>query len=347
MRRRKFAGIQALRAIAALMVVSHHACGQISKNLGAEPLLSLNGTGGRGVDLFFAISGFIIFYAHSHELDDPAAVTPYLWKRLLRILPSTVAVATGWLLLTEVSAMIGLKAPEIDFETWLSSAFVLPMLKPTAPIVIWSLRNEFVFYGLFCLALVNVRLGAAALAAWFAACLVVPTAGPLFEIGTDIFYNTAFSRINVIFVFGAIAFLAMRHFPVRQAAHAFLPLLALFGFTAYHYADESSMSYVYLGIIASALVYCAAQVESSNLLARIAEMLGDASYAIYLVHLPVIAVVFRPLSAMSLPADVVWIIEIACVVFASLLFYRLFEKPVARLSAKTLRAYTARAQASG
>src|SRR3978361_647441 len=78
--------VQVLRFFAALAVVAFHALGAPPKGFEVpeSALPFALSYGGRGVDLFFVISGFIIFYA-THA----AALTPaqFLRRRIERIVP--------------------------------------------------------------------------------------------------------------------------------------------------------------------------------------------------------------------------------------------------------------------
>ena len=78
--------IQVLRFLAAAAVVAFHAAGVAPKGFKVpeSTIAFLLSYGGRGVDLFFVISGFIIFYAtHSAKLT-PAE---FLRRRVERIVP--------------------------------------------------------------------------------------------------------------------------------------------------------------------------------------------------------------------------------------------------------------------
>src|SRR5437764_12240277 len=78
--------IQILRFFAALAVVAFHALGLAPKGFELpESAVSLAlSYGGRGVDLFFVISGFIIFYTSRSATLSPAG---FLRRRVERIVP--------------------------------------------------------------------------------------------------------------------------------------------------------------------------------------------------------------------------------------------------------------------
>src|SRR3954451_5563932 len=78
--------IQILRLLAAVAVVAFHAWGVAPEGFKVpeSAIAFALSHGGRGVDLFFVISGFIIFYA-THQ----AKLTPaeFLRRRIERIVP--------------------------------------------------------------------------------------------------------------------------------------------------------------------------------------------------------------------------------------------------------------------
>jgi exopolysaccharide production protein ExoZ len=89
-----FQNIQVLRGIAALMVVFHHSTGQIGA-IGNR--VSGYDIGFLGVDIFFVISGFVIFHT-ANRMGTSAGV--FMWNRIVRIVPLywvlTLLVAAGY-----------------------------------------------------------------------------------------------------------------------------------------------------------------------------------------------------------------------------------------------------------
>lgn len=336
--RRKLTGIQFLRAFAAIAVVMHHVAAQIRSNTGYDLMLSLEGLGDQGVELFFTISGFIIFFAHSSDMGRPERLRIYLPKRVLRILPSTIIVATGWAGIAYAARQAGFDAPRIDWSTWISSAFVLPMLDQTSPIVIWSLRHEFLFYAIFAVFLVNLRLGVAVFALWMGLSIVVTIPGDLIFAQTDIFARTLFSDRNVLFAFGACAFLALNKIAFRPHPASFPVLLFLLCAAIYIDGRYHEVSHYLIGVICGLLVWVAAQTDLRGALGRTSEFLGDASYAIYLVHMPVIAIVFPLMSASGLPLNAIYLLETVISILVGAVFFMFVERPLTKVTSRWLRA---------
>lgn len=80
---RKIENVQTLRALAAVMVVFHHAVGQMESRGGRTFPIDAS-FGQAGVDLFFVISGFIMFYTTCAAKQSPFQ----FWRnRIVRIVP--------------------------------------------------------------------------------------------------------------------------------------------------------------------------------------------------------------------------------------------------------------------
>ena len=97
-------GIEAARGIAALAVVLYHVARHINKTYDLNQKYTAFQFGHSGVDLFFAISGFIITYVHYYDIGNSAEIKQYAFKRFIRIMPNywialfltvTMAVAGG------------------------------------------------------------------------------------------------------------------------------------------------------------------------------------------------------------------------------------------------------------
>ena len=141
--------IQALRGLAALAVVLIHVQPQLSHNGG--PVLPWLNLGAGGVDLFFVISGFIIWSTSRSADLGPGA---FLRRRAIRLVP------LYWLLTAFVS-FVAVMAPALLASTtfdlrhvvasFLFVPYTHPVLHYTSPILVpgWSLNYEMFFYLLF------------------------------------------------------------------------------------------------------------------------------------------------------------------------------------------------------
>lgn len=274
--------IQYLRGLAALLVVAHHALSQLAAP--SPRLAFLQG----GVDVFFVISGVVMWWTTCRR---PAAPAAFVRRRLTRIVP------LYWIL-TSVVVLVLLAAPRLmqttrfDPAHALASYLFLAWPNPAVgigvrPLMIpgWTLNYEMFFYGLFALALMlPVRRRLAALAAGF---VLIVTAGALLP-GLPPAAGFYTRPIILEFVLGLLIAARLQAWRPRSAA---LPVLlfgvALTALAAGRWTGGEGLSrLVWLGLPAAALVACAAAAERVRAMPRIplARLAGDASYAIYLSH---------------------------------------------------------------
>jgi exopolysaccharide production protein ExoZ len=267
--------IQYLRAVAALMVLGYHACRWAGRDFGI---------GAAGVDVFFVISGFILWTIAAQW---PASPGQFLARRLGRVAP------LYWILTLGVTAA-ALAWPDFFFDVApeplhvvLSLVFI-PHLNPAgAPFPLisagWSLNYETGFYLLFA---ASLAAPAASRFRWLACglCGVV-----LFGLVVRPAY---FLGANLMFMqFLAGVWLARRRLvtglPGRQVGwRLVVAAIGLFAGLAFLDLFEAILRPLWWGVPAFALVAGLVMVEDDGGLPNWPwlRLLGDASYSIYLTH---------------------------------------------------------------
>ncbi|WP_119255157.1 acyltransferase family protein [Shinella zoogloeoides] len=313
-------GIQYLRALAALAVVLFHA---------AERSGHAFAIGAAGVDVFFVISGFIMWV-----IVERRPVTPgrFLAERIRRIVP-VYWLATGVMV---AGALAGL-FPNLVLTAGhvAASLFFVPARSPSSgelwPVLVqgWTLNYEMFFYAAFaaCL-LLPARLRLPVMAAGF--CLLV--AFGLAVDGDAPLFVTYTRPIILEFVAGMLIgrlWLAGR-VPGRSAALGLIGLglagFAVIGLFRLPF-DEWTC-----GPLACMLVCGTAALDRHGGIARftVPAMLGDASYSIYLWHTFAISVVAKIGAKAALPPSLVLLLSACAGVAAGLCAYRLVERPLLR-----------------
>ena len=146
----KIVSLQILRGVAATLVAGFH-LNAAAKAEGFDPGLFKFFAGGEiGVDIFFVISGFIIFYVSKNRPD----MTRYdfLWSRFWRILPPYWAVLSLYILsAVALAVLLGDQSKLPSFSSLLISYLLLP--NPDHMITIaWTLSLEVIFYIVFSMA---------------------------------------------------------------------------------------------------------------------------------------------------------------------------------------------------
>lgn len=141
--RRRFAPLDGLRAVGALMVVVTHVSAHTATSV-TEPFGGLLARFDSGVALFFVISGFLLYrpYVAARLTGGPAPdVRGYFWRRALRILPVLwIAVAAVWLLFDHGTPTSQYLRHALLVHIYWPSNWVLGLTQ------MWSLAVEAAFY---------------------------------------------------------------------------------------------------------------------------------------------------------------------------------------------------------
>lgn len=283
------ANIQILRGLAASLVLVYHVAGYARAERGAAYMgAQFDMLGVWGVAVFFAISGFLM--AGLVQRDPPWT---FLAHRVLRIFPTYLAVVGLSVLLYTASGI----AP---WGLSLMSLSLAPVGPRSYPInVEWTLVFESFFYvGLFLLACAGLARRIVLLAlAWLAllavAFLVLPPG--LHEPYQPPAYLLPFTAACVPFAGGLLLPRIIASGRLRPG----IGFLALPLAVACLFVEVDVMRW--LGGIAAVLIVGAAatapQVAGEGRPARALLALGDGSYVLYLVHVPVLMITARLLPA--------------------------------------------------
>lgn len=352
------ASVQALRAVAALFVVLMHM--QLQRNgvdVFAHPLLGIfKEIGGFGVDLFFAISGFIMIVTNWNHFARPAAGWRFLQHRAIRIYPA-YWFATLPILLVFLSARDRVMTGHVSGKTDLWATLLLypqPVDHVLLP-VSWTLVFELTFYLIFAGFLaMKRRYLLPSLGIWFAIQLGLWLA---FATSPNPYLKYAATALPIEFIFGILAGMAYlnRRMPWSGVA---LPLgVSLIAavwidsvVVGHMPFDESLGRVIFFGIPAALILYGMVGAEMREAIRVPAALvaLGNASYALYLWHFSIIGalrlIVVRLHPFGRVAEAFVLGGSLAIVVGISLAVYRFVEKPLTRalngLAARSRRSET-------
>jgi exopolysaccharide production protein ExoZ len=334
--------IQALRFLAAFMVVCCHATLYTKERL----LSSVESFkfGANGVPLFFVISGFVIVLSSRKLIKDKDGWRKYAIKRIIRIVP------LYWLITTYKFAIMILPAglvvqSNIDFASILKSYFFIPTLNIDGKImptlgVGWTLNFEMFFYLLFTIALF-LRLNTIVFSGII---MIILTVLSFFKTPAwPIWLNFYADPIVINFLFGMIsAVLIIPNFKVPKSLAITLILIGLiFLFSPLRdHLKFLHLNFTFANAFASfAIVYFCAQIEKHSLvhIPKIILFFGAASYSLYLIH-PVIAplspVVLKKIGLIIPFLSVSFCIILALI--AAAIAYLYYEKPVTKFLNKKL-----------
>ncbi len=317
--------IQYLRGAAALGVVASHAA---------------HGTfeiGASGVDVFFVISGFIMWGVTAKRRQTPGQ---FLKARAIRVAPPylglTLLVALGIVLLPGLFNHAVLTPRHL-----LLSLLFIPHHDPYGslfPVLIpgWTLTYEMYFYGLFGLGLASPRRWRGM--AICGALLALVGAGALF--GPFDFAAATTYTSPLLLEFAAGIVLARWRLSTRLGVPALLAglvALACWQWLVGVPSPNGMLRLLVWGLPAALLVAGALSLETALRAKPLALplRLGGASYGIYLTHVFVLAALFK----LGLPDDG-WTLAIPAGLAASALagtaWWKLVEVPLTRLARRVI-----------
>lgn len=289
--RARISALDGLRGIAALAVVIYHygyRFPEIYPDEG-DPIAAV-WIGQFGVQLFFVISGFVIFLS----LQD-ATIRRFATSRFIRLYPIYwVCIAVT----TVTVAVFGLPGREVS---WSDTLVNLTMLQryfnvPAVDGAYWTLAAELAFYvqvgALFFIGALRRRHVTTTLYAWLVASVVVLSTDQFVPVGA---YRQAVAVLTPgviwlpLFIAGIAFFLVWdgnRKLPTVLLPVACVAAMALQG---------SQLTLATVGVFAVFIVSLRTSVVTS--LGRAAVYLGEISYVLYLLHQNVGYVMMRGLIA--------------------------------------------------
>lgn len=315
--RRTWLSIQHLRGAAALSVVLFHACQWSQVNFA---------TGQAGVDVFFVISGFVMWTATSGE---PVRPLDFLRRRLIRVAPLywviTLALAAGVLLFParfpDLAVTPGHLLLSLAFVQHMNPAgYPFPLLAPG-----WTLDYEAVFYLAF--AALLWLPPARRLFALTVALTVLGLAGFAWPPAYEMLLNPLFLEFLAGVWLGRMAQLEL--LPDRSLGWLLFGAgIGLFAFIQVINMDWDLWRPMVWGAPAAMLVAGAVSIEADGGWKPVPGLrtLGDASYSLYLIHTLTIGALAMTIGAWNAPVFIPLAMIVAVV--SGLVCWAFLERPM-------------------
>lgn len=338
--RNDIAPIQMLRGVAALMVVFVHVELQLRRlglaNVDQNWLLS-------GVDIFFVISGFIMWVSMANRPERTAA--EFMRHRIARIVP-LYWLLTTLMVITMIVRPDLLQSARFDLVHIVKSYLFIAAPHPANgkywPVVVpgWTLNYEMFFYLLFACAIAlsngsapkRLMLTAVFLiSAVMAASLLPQLPGALLFYGDPILLEFLFGiGIGYLYVSG-----------IAQPSSKWWVLLAA-GFTLLYLMSLTPLPRPVVAGLPAALILLGAAL-APNVAITPLTVLGNSSYSLYLSHVITLSALTQAWAALGLQflgPLVFAMAALACSVAAGILVYHYVERPLTRVAGNTLRRRT-------
>jgi peptidoglycan/LPS O-acetylase OafA/YrhL len=354
--------LDGLRGIAVLMVVFHNAgSAQVrATSRFMKALFYTHAYGWIGVQLFFALSGFLItgLLLEARGMGRAEALRSFWVRRALRIFPLYYATV---LLLSLVT--ISRSGAAADFgsagDLWWYWTYLSNWGQPRGHVIsvlahFWSLSVEEQFYAtwpllvLFCRPRVVLRVSVALVAVSLVLRIGLCSRGPGLQ---ELIYENTFTRMDAL-ALGAVAAVVARDATALRRVAPFLGwaivgslavLIAMVPFTRGFNSDDplvQTLGYVLLSVLSAALVLWSVVNEgvprARFFQAPWLRWFGQYSYGIYVLHFPFEVLLAHRLGPVingsaTIPAFLAWALHEGLVftfgVGAALLSWRFVEQP--------------------
>jgi peptidoglycan/LPS O-acetylase OafA/YrhL len=288
----QYAGLDGLRGLAALAVLSAHSAMLFSHTPRHFAL---------AVDFFFLLSGFVLCHAYQARLQQGLSAAGFLRLRLIRLYPlyalgtvigfvhaacaphSAESTALPTLLGRLLLGLAFIPADSISPERWL-----YPLDQPG-----WSLLFELFANALFGLLWLRLLRRPAALGALLGASALLLLAAGLAFSGFDLGWssdNAAASVPRVLFSFflGALLYRCSLRWPPWRVASAW-PFLLLAAALALHLPWERADVWLQaglIGLLSPLILWLGAGARPQGFAAWLCRETGRSSYAVYVLHVP-------------------------------------------------------------
>ncbi|QEM09171.1 acyltransferase [Mucilaginibacter rubeus] len=345
-----FYNLQCCRGIAAVMVLMAHANLMVDKQMFSGAFI----IGWSGVDFFFILSGFIIYYINFKYAGKRNELKKYLSKRLIRVYPIYWLYTTAFLILNYLLIKFAGKGIinwiSLDFMGILRSYLLYPtnIVKSEMPIipVAWTLSFEIIFYIIFGVYILsNKKIFQLIVGIWML--FVALNFFKVIDVTQSPLLSTLCNAKNIEFIYGCvIAHLSLKNKISRNRSIGISVLLVGMILLAISWINEMNqcryfpkMDSLNFGIPYSLIIYGLISLETYNPNNKIKNslvFLGDASYSIYLMHYISIVILYVIFKRIMHNHYGVFVIITTVLTAAGCICYSWIEMPLL----KTIRRYS-------
>lgn len=325
-----------LRFFAAFLVFLSH----LNWNRSHEFFQKVFESGFVGVSFFFALSGFVLAYSYQEKLvTGKVSKKKFIFLRFVRLTPLHFATAlpfVGWVIYTDRFSLLALISNITYMQSWVPHSDVYFSLNAPS----WSLSNEMFFYVCFCfLALMTFRslfcVGMLLLA-------VIIVSATFFTI----FYNDLivwgsltlsywmfyiFPGFRLLEFLCGILLFRLWKVGYTPGSHLVIPAYILL-FASMYFANRIPEAFRWsVYFLLPVLFFLYAHLQGGGIINRILKtrllvLLGNASFAFYLIHQPIILVLKRLLSLFNLSDFGFFMVSLVISILLSLIIHLVYEK---------------------
>lgn len=336
--------LTALRFAAAMWVLLYYFGAHLG--IGLRAASGFVEKGYLGVDLFFMLSGFILSHVYLGQVEHGGFnYRAFLWNRLARVYPVHLATLLAVILIWLLALKLGVSfAPSAFNVGAIPANLLLIHAWGTQPTVSWnfpswSISAEWFAYLLFPLAAaLALRLGRLGVGLALAAVFALYAAMFAFAAARGVPFNDMTAQIGALrivpaFLFGAVLYVLGRGVRLSERA-AWTGLAAAIGWIAVVTSLRlpDFVTWPALGAVVFCLAETAKSRNTGGLAAPAFVYLGEISYGMYMIHMPVDLAYFHTIERFAPHptgplALLLWLGVFAVLIAAAVLSFHLIEHP--------------------
>jgi exopolysaccharide production protein ExoZ len=329
--------LQILRFVAAAMVLAHHLLLELRSPRLSAPLVDPTGVEwSTGVDVFFLVSGFIIYYLTHRRFAEPGYPVQFLRRRFIRVVP------LYWLFTSVMIAVIlstgGLVAhTDLGLGRVVSSYLFWPWSRADGesyPILGlgWTLNYEMLFYVSYTAALcLPRRLALVGLGAVFVGAAIVGRFLPPSWVAVRFWTNPMILEFPLGMAL-AMTYLKGVRLPLWASLILVVAGLALSSVLTRLFGVGDGERLVWGGapaVLIAAGIMLAPSPNGASWLTRVLVLCGGASYALYLTHMFTLRLLTTAWSRIGVGGPVGYLVcGFVLAIGASVAAYLWIEQPV-------------------
>ncbi|MEK4146799.1 acyltransferase [Robertmurraya sp. FSL W8-0741] len=328
--------IQFSRALVPFFVILLHAKAFLTTYFHYDFLHLSNVDRSGGVYYFFALSGFMVYYLYHQSFGDPSKLKEYLYHRFIRIYPLYWMITFMILPIYFIYPNLG-SGNEREIGHILSSLLLFPDGRPPILGVAWSLVHTVFFYLIIGLLFFKNK--------WLS--LFLPVLWAMLSLffslhilsSTNYFINYLFNFNNLIFLLGFLCAYVILRVEISVKISTIMVIIGLAGFPLAWINEQNRFLPIdlpYTTTIASVLLilgFSSLDLQKEIRIPRLAKLLGDASFSIYLTHftsMSAISIFFSTASSLAIPNIMLAILLITASMIGGVFVYAFVEKPLYR-----------------
>ena len=331
--------MQALRGLFCLVVIITHVTINSIEHLHRDFLFNVSLFGSAAVDFFFVVSGFMITYTSIKNAGRPDKLKIFYRRRLVKIFPIYWIIITFFL----VGQLLFRSFYNTPFKFTLSNVLSTYFLLPGHTMVngvSWTLTFELYFYLLFSLFfLVRKKEWIyKGFAIYTIAIVSFGIAG--FDANENVWIKLILSPVNIEIYLGMLAGAIVSKIKVQYSFYilgvgAFLlTVSAILTNNGYHLFLNDFNRLLLFGVPSFFIILGVSTYETNYYVGanKTLLLLGDASYSLYLLHLPFVAAFVKLYPIINIQNDwvyhILWFFLILLVCLLSVKVYQMVELPL-------------------